>query len=121
MTKSGSTLFYFGIYVALTGFLILFVPDTLTSMMHLPAITNGWSGVIGLLALVIGAYDIFSGRNDIQPFIKASVYIRIGFTIGTILLVVFQQMPPALILLGGVDTLGALWTAMALKSEASKK
>lgn len=120
MTKSGSTLYYFGIYVAITGLSILWVPDTLTTMLKLPNITNGWSGVIGLLALVIGTYDIFSGKNDIKLFVRASVYVRIGFTLGTILLVVFQQMPATLILLGGVDALGALWTAMALKSESSQ-
>ena len=74
--------------------------------------------VAGLLALVIGSYDIFAGYNSIKPFINASTYIRFGFAIGTILLYVFGQMPISILLLGGVDAIGGLWTIMSLKSEA---
>lgn len=120
MTPSGKSLFYFGIYVASTGILLIMIPDIFTALTHLPPMPTGWSSVVGLLTLVIGTYDILCGKGDIKPLIKASIYVRLGFALGTILLVASGEMPITLILLGLIDALGALWTAMALKSEVSK-
>ncbi len=119
MTKSEKSLFYFGIYVVSTGLIFLTVPEILFSLTHLPSMPTGWSSVVGLLALVIGAYDIFAAKNGIKPFIKASIYVRLGFMLGTIMLVLIGQMPLTLIILGAVDGLAAVWTAFALKSESS--
>jgi len=120
MTKSGRSLFYFGIYVVFTGLLFITIPETFISLNQLPTMPSGWSRVIGLLALVIGTYDILCGRGDIKMLIRASVYVRFGFAIGIAALVAFGQMPVTLLALGAVDALGAVWTAMALQSEASK-
>ena len=118
MTPSGKSLFYFGIYVFCTGLFFIVMPETFITLTQLPTIPTGWARSIGLLALVIGSYDIFAGYNSIKPFINASTYIRFGFAIGTILLYVFGQMPISILLLGGVDAIGGLWTIMSLKSEA---
>ena len=118
MTHSGKSLFYFGIYVVSTGLLFIVMPESLISLLHLPVITTGWARVVGLLALVIGTNDIYCGKIDLKPFIKVSIYVRLGFALGAILLVVFEQMPITVILFGAVDALGSLWTAIALKSDA---
>ncbi|MDP2415486.1 hypothetical protein [Daejeonella sp.] len=120
MTPSGKSLFFFGIYVFSTGLLFILLPEKLIDLTLLPPIPSAWARFIGLLALVIGSYDILSGLANIKPFIKISVYIRFGFTLGAILLFVSGQMPVSIILLGGMDALGALWTIIALKSESAK-
>jgi hypothetical protein len=120
MTKSGKSLFYFGMYAVCAGLLLIIVPDRILALLQLPSIPAGWARVIGLLAIVIGTYDILCGQKNIILFIKASVYIRIGFALCTILLYVFGEMPIAIILIGAIDALGAIWTAIALKSENSK-
>lgn len=118
MKQSAKSLFFFGLYVVITGLVCLLSPDTLISMLQLPEVAKGWSSVIGLLVLVIGAYDVFAGRNGVEPMIKISVPVRLGFAAGTVLLVLLGQMPATLIVLGGADALGALWTAMALRAES---
>jgi hypothetical protein len=120
MTYSGKSVFYFGIYAVCTGLLFISIPERLIALMQLPSMPSGWASVIGLLAMVIGIYYIVCGKTNSKPFIKASMYVRIFFAAGTSLLFVFGQMPIYIILFGGVDALGALWTAMALKSEAAK-
>lgn len=119
MTPSGKSLFFFGMYVISTGLLLIIIPEKFTSLTQLPPIPSGWARAIGLLALIIGFYDMFSGLSNIKPFIKISVYVRLGFALGTVLLYIFGQMPISIILLGGVDALGAIWTAIALRSEKS--
>jgi hypothetical protein len=121
MTSSAKSLFYFGLYAFGTGLLFLTFPEPFLALAMLPAVHSGWARVIGLLALVIGCYDIFSARSNLKPFIQISVPVRFGFALGTILLFVSGLMPVSIVLLGGVDALGALWTMMALRSEASKR
>lgn len=117
MTKAGASLFYFGIYVLLVGLLFLTIPQQLLSLLNLPPMQSGWARVIGLLALIIGTCDILCGRANIAVIINASVYIRLGFVAGLVLLVIFRQMPITTILFGAVDLAGAIWTAAASKAE----
>lgn len=117
MTKPGITLFYFGWYVVLLGLLILFIPATFVEVNQLPPIPDPWARVLGLLTLVIGTYDILCGRYDVRLFIQWSVYVRFGFALGVLMLVLLSQMPPNLLVLGSIDALAAIWTLWALKKE----
>ncbi len=116
MSRSARSLFVFGIYVMVTGIAFLVAPGFLSSTLQLPPATVGWARVIGLLALVIGAYDIVGSRAECTPYIRASVPVRFGFATGTVLLVVFGQMPATILVLGATDIAGALWTAFTLKA-----
>lgn len=109
-----------GIYGVCLGLLLIIIPGSLISFFQLPILQEGWARMIGLLALVIGTYDIFCGKNNIKPMIKLSIYVRLGFAIAVVLFVVFNQMPSIIILAGAIDALGALWTMIALKSETVK-
>ena len=120
MTKSGKSLFYFGIYAVCAGLLLIVFPERILNLLQIPSMPAGWTRVVGLLAIVIGIYDILCGQKNIKPFIIVSIYVRLGFTLSTILLYIFGQMPISIILIGGIDALGAVWTSIALKSEISK-
>lgn len=118
MTKSAKSLYYFGFYVLLIGIIICIVPDMFISLLKLPEIPSAWARVIGLLTIIIGSYDILSGRNNVKPLIKASIYLRILFFIGILVLFISGQMTKEILPLGVIDLLGAVWTALALKSES---
>lgn len=121
MTPSGQSLFYFGIYGIGAGLLFLLIPGAIISLTFLPTLPDGWARTIGMLAIVIGTYDIVCGKSNLKPFIKASIYVRLGFAIGATSIVLLGNMPLSIFLIGAVDALGALWTFIALKSEAKKK
>jgi hypothetical protein len=120
MSQSGKSLFYFGIYVLIMGLQFIFMPEMVIKLTQLPPVHLGWARAIGLLILVIGCYDAYCGYNNIKPLIKFSVIVRLGFALGAVLLFAFGLMPVSIILLGGVDALGAIWTYFALKSENAK-
>jgi hypothetical protein len=119
MSKAARSLFVFGLYAILAGTAFIAVPEPLLSVMHLPPLPTGWARVIGLLALVIGTYDIVCARAECQAFIRASVFTRSAFAVAAALLVIVGQMPASMILLGAVDAAGALWTAIALRARQS--
>jgi hypothetical protein len=116
MTNSGKSVFYFGIYVLLVGTLLIAIPQAFLNTLKLPNIPDGWARVIGLLAIIIGVYDLVSGKNNLLPAIRASVYLRFFFFLGILLLVVSSQMPKEALPLGVIDAAGAIWTLLALRS-----
>jgi len=117
MTKSGKSVFYFGIYVILMGVLVCLVPAELISILKLPEIPTAWAIFMGLLVIVIGCYDIIGGRNNLKPLIKGSIYLRLFFFTGVLVLFISGQMPKEIILLGVIDLVGAVWTIFSLKAE----
>lgn len=120
MTRPARSLFVFGIYVLLVGAAFIVAPEALSSLLRLPPATAGWARAVGLLALVIGSYDSVGARSESMAYIRASVFVRIGFAAGTALLVVVGEMPSTLLLLGATDAAGAVWTAVELKRGAAR-
>jgi hypothetical protein len=116
MSRPARSLFVFGVYVLVTGAAFVAMPGLLMSLLQLPPATLAWGRMIGLLALVIGAYDVIAAKAECMPYIRGSVPVRFGFATGTALLVAFGGMPATLLALGATDIAGALWTAMSLKS-----
>jgi hypothetical protein len=118
MSRPARSLFYFAVYILVTGVTLIAAPGFVASLLRLPPATAGWTRLIGLLALVIGAYDVAGSRAECIPYIRASVPVRFGFATGTLMLVVFGEMPATILLLGATDIAGALWTAFELKASA---
>ena len=119
MTKSGKSVFYFGIVAVLNGVIFCIIPEQLISMLKLPEIPAAWARVLGLLVIVIGSYEIISGRNNLRPLIKGTIYMRLFFFTGITLLFVSGQMPKEILSLAIVDLLGAVWTMLSLKAETT--
>lgn len=119
MSRPARSLFVFGIYVLLVGSVFILMPAELSSVLRLPPATAGWARAIGLLALVIGAYDTVGARAECMPYIRASIPVRLAFAGAMALLVAFGEMPATILLLAATDIAGALWTAFALPSGAA--
>jgi hypothetical protein len=54
-------------------------------------------------------------RNDLVPYIRATVWGRIGFAVLLGGLVIASVMPKSLLLFAAIDVAGAVWTAVALR------
>jgi hypothetical protein len=115
MTAASRSLLFFGIYSICAGLVFIIIPATLFSMANLATMHIGWSRVVGLLLLVIGSYDVFCAKENILPYIRASVYVRAGFATGAVLLVIVGEMRSSFLLFGALDAAGAAWTAIALR------
>lgn len=115
MSRASKSLFAFAIYVIVAGVAFLAVPNQVIALLQLPSAPAGWVRVVGLLALVIGAYDLVAARADFLAYVRASVYVRFGFAAGVILLFVTREMPATILPLAAIDAIGAIWTSVALK------
>lgn len=115
MTPVARSIVYFGVYVFLTGLVLLFVPNLLLSIFALGSTNEVWIRVLGCVVTALGAYYVVMGRAEAIAFFKATVWGRSWIFVSFLGLVVVGMAKPPLALFGVVDLLGALWTWRALK------
>jgi hypothetical protein len=116
MSSGGLSVFVFGIYVVINGFIFSFFPNFLLRSIKLPETQEPWIRLIGVLSFVIGYYYIQTGRDDNKSFFKWTVHARIGVFLISLLFFFLGWAPLILILFASVDLAGALWTLAATRA-----
>lgn len=117
MSKSALSLLVFGLYLVGMGVGFVIMPNLVLGLFGLPATSEVWIRVVGMLALLLAFYYVQSARHELRPMIEWSVPARIAAFLFFVLFVVAGWGSPILILFGAVDLLAALWTAWALRAE----
>lgn len=116
MTRAATGILVFGIYLALSGAILVVAPNSLFALIGIPPSTEIWPRVVGTLTLVLALYFISSARQEVIPFFRWTVYARVFVFVSFTLYVMFGFAGAVLILFGAVDLLGAIWTSWALRS-----
>ena len=117
MSTSAKSVFYFGIYLLLTGLTLLTVPNILLGMFGLAETAEVWIRVVGMLVLLLGGYYITAARHELRPFFQMSVYLRASVMLFFAAFVGMGMVGAPLLLFGVIDMAGALWTLQALRGE----
>ncbi len=115
MTKASKSVYYFGFYLLATGLTLIFVPNMLLRMFGLEPTSEVWVHVVGALAFAIGVYYVLVAPTNNETFLKATVYNRVLIAAWFGFFVAMGWVKWQLMLFGGVDLLGALWTWSALR------
>ena len=118
MSAAAKSLFAFGIYAVGAGAGLVLVPNVVLALLGFPAPADGWVRVVGTLAVFVGVYHIVAARNELRPYISASVWARVAFAATLAGLVLTSLMPVSLLLFAALDVVGAVWTAVALRRPA---
>jgi hypothetical protein len=121
MTKSALTLFFFSLYLFALGAILLIAPNWFLGLFEIPATTEVWIRVVGMLVVFLGVYYLIAARHNFLPFLEASVRIRIAVLLFLTAFVALKWAPATLLLFGGVDLAGAVWTFLTLRSELGAK
>lgn len=118
MSKSARTVFFFGIYLFITGIVLLTAPNFMLRTFGMPETGEVWIRVVGMLVILLGFYYTQSARREIKDFFRLTVYARatVIFFFAAFVLLGYAESP--LMLFGGLDFVGALWTWNALRLEA---
>lgn len=115
MSRAATSLFVFAIYLIGLGLILLLVPNSLLGMFGMPATSEIWIRVVGVLLLILAYYYIVACRAELRPILIASVYARASVIVFFAAFVLLNLAQPTLILFGGIDLLAAVWTWWALK------
>jgi len=118
MTQAARSIVYFGVYILLTGLVLLIAPNVLLSMFGLGSTTEVWIRVLGSVVTGLGAYYVVMGRAEVVQFFNVTVWGRGWIFFSFLGLVAVGMAKPPLVLFGVIDLLGAIWTWRALKAAA---
>ena len=116
MSNPAKSVFVHGIYLALSGLTLICVPNFLFGLLGIAATSEVWIRVVGVLTLILGFYFIQAARKEVTEFIRWTVYARLTFMFFCVVFVLLNFIGPVLLLFGLLDLLGAVWTALALRS-----
>ena len=115
MSSAAKSVYYFAFYLYLVGLTLIFVPNFLLTTMGMPATTEVWIRVVGLLVCCIAYYYHQLGKHNYQQFFKYTVHARVMVFIVFIIFVLMKYVSPVLAGFGIIDLLGAAWTWSALR------
>jgi hypothetical protein len=116
MSKAGLSVFVFGFYLVIVGFGFMIAPHWNLRLFGLSAGDDVWIRMVGMLASIIGAYNLLAVRARLEVFFQWTVpgrYYAAGFMA---LMFVLGKVGPAIMLFAALDAAAATWTWMALRS-----
>ena len=119
MNSAALSIKVFGVYGMSAGMTLVLVPNILLSLFGFPDAGDFWVRVAGSMGAVVGFYYWACGVGGAQAFFKASIKGRFAFSALLLGLVLGAGAPWQLLIFAAVDVAGAVWTALALRSEAA--
>lgn len=115
--KTALTIFIFGIAEFSGGLAMALMPQMHADLLNLADGSAALLRVIGVMAMAFGYYYIRFGLVEDQNFARFSVQVRFGLTAFWLVAVALGALPMGFIAVAVYDTLGAAWTALALRRE----
>jgi hypothetical protein len=119
VSRAARSLLVFGIYLEILAAVLVFAPNALLSVFGVVHTDEVWIRVLGVVVGCVGIYYIISARHGFRPIIVASVPVRLMLTVSFIAFVLLDYADPAILVFGVADLVGAVWTAVSLRSDAS--
>ena len=120
MSSAAKSIYYYSFYMLAMGLGLLLIPNQIFGIFGVPQTHEIWVRLLGLMVFCTGILYFYCGRTNQIGFFRISVIERIVFFLGTAEIVVFFCVNPLLALVGSVDLLGAVWTALTLRNEHSQ-
>lgn len=118
MTKPAKTIAVFGVYLILTGAILISIPNVLLDLLRIEPAQDPWIRVLGAVVAVLGYYYITAARNQLTDFFRATLWGRNAILVLFLALALLRLAPAQLVLFGIVDAIGALWTWSSLRRTA---
>lgn len=116
MSKPAQSIFVHGLYLALSGLTLIAAPNLLFGLVGIAPTSEVWARIVGVLTLILGFYFIQAARKETIEFMRWTIYARLTFMSFCVLFVLLNFIGPVLLLFGLLDLLGAIWTALALRT-----
>lgn len=116
MNAPAKSVFVFGLYLVLVGLGLLVAPNATLGPLGFAPSTEVWPRIVGMLTLCLASYYLAAARAGLTPFFQWTVAVRGGVFVVCSALVLLKIAPAPVAVLGTVDLIAAIWTALALRS-----
>lgn len=115
MTSAARSVFVFGIYLLVTGAVLIGAPNLLLAVIGVPQTTEPWIHILGITMMAIGMFFVASARAEQRAFFQASVWVRTFASLSLVGLAVLKIAPAIIVAFAAVDAAGAAWTRLSLR------
>ena len=115
MSPAARSLYYFGLYLLITGMTLTIAPNFLLSLFGIAATTEIWIRVLGTVVFTLGLGYVVMAPSENRLFLTFSVYARAFVLVMFSAFVALEWAPWQLILFGLIDLAGAAWTYASLR------
>lgn len=119
MTPAARSVNVFGTYLLLLAVILIVVPNPLLEVFGLPQTSEVWIRVVGMLVAFLGIYYRVAAAANLTPFFVATIMVRSSVILFFLGFVLAGWVGWQLLLFGGVDLAGAIWTWRALRQAAA--
>ena len=119
MSRSAKSILVYGVYLVLVGIANIFAPNEFLYLLQIPASTDIWIHVLGVAMVYVGIYYIVAAVGENRPFFRWTVYYRATVLPVLVLFVAFGYVGAGILIVGGIDLVGAAWTWLVLQSDNS--
>lgn len=109
----------FGIYLATGGLLLVWIPAFVCQMLTLDAPQGVWVRITGMLFCILAYYCVCAASQEATAFIRWSVYSRPTTLLFLGAFAAAKLVQPVILIFGVIDVAASLWTALALRADAS--
>lgn len=116
MSSAARSVYVFGVYLLGVGGILIGTPNTLMRLMGMPAVSEPWIHVLGVVVMAIGMMDLISAKAEQTGYFRATVTARIFVFVSFVILAALEMAPLQLVGFGVIDLAGALWTRAALRA-----
>lgn len=121
MSKSAKSVFIYGIFYAINGLMLLFVPNVLLNSLGIDNTNEVWIRLAGILLSGISVYYFISAKNELIVIMKATAFIRFSIIFFFTAFVLLELVSSSIIVISVIDFLGGAWTFLMLKKEGHFK
>jgi hypothetical protein len=115
MNLVSKSIFIFGIYAAIMGAVLLFIPDLILPLFGLSVSGGAWLNLLGFVLICSAYYYIRSARKGNTDFARYTVHTRFAAPLVVAFLILTGKADLHFLSFGIVDGLGGLWTWIALR------
>ncbi len=117
MSKSATSVFIYGIYLAINGLMLLLAPNVLITSLGIEPATEVWIRLSGILLMAIAVYYFLAAKYELVVVMKATAFIRFTIIFFFTAFVLLDFVSQSILVISIIDFLGGLWTYIMLKKE----
>lgn len=120
MSHTSRSILAFSVYIGILGFVLVFFPSPLLTLLGLPPAEDYWILVAGILLVGLSMYYAFAAYKKLTSFMRLTAIMRALILPYFLILVMINKAPQPILVLGVVDLLFAGWTFIGLKLDQSQ-
>jgi isoprenylcysteine carboxyl methyltransferase (ICMT) family protein YpbQ len=121
MSKSAKSVFIYGIFYAINGLMLLFMPNVLLDSLGIDNTNEVWIRLAGILLSAISVYYFIAAKHELIVIMKATAFIRFTIIFFFTAFVLLELVSSSIIVISVIDFLGGTWTFLMLKKEGHFK